>query len=61
MSLVARAVGKLAACLMELTLDNKAQLNSGEGSREALFQTALVLEALHTHKSVPRGLGEPGS
>lgn len=40
-----------------------AWLNSGGGpgmdSREASFQTALALEALHTHGSVPRGHGWP--
>lgn len=30
------------------------------GSREALFQTALVLEALCTHGSAPRGPGGGG-
>lgn len=29
------------------------------GSRKALFQTALALEALHTHGSIPRGPREP--
>lgn len=42
--------------------DCRAQLSSGEGprkgSREALFQTALVPEALHTPESVPRSWGD---
>ena len=52
-------MGKPAACLRAANGACSGVLNSGEGpgsgSREALLQTALALEALHPHGSVSRG------